>query len=215
VVIYGSVLIPLKTPSNASFPLVRNRRFLTRQRTLSPSRGVLLSLRPHINYPGHKPHYQASYNGLSQREISLAVRAQLSINDLRMRPLGSNNSDLDREEGRATLSEALALARRICMICDTPSNSTCVELKIIFEELAHSSLVFSFRLFLYPVLHPASDSQYFINARFHEFDTKTTTHLFYTQSSRWWPCMRISMLAMEWKGEITSQPCLSGWQLSA
>jgi hypothetical protein len=58
-----------------------------------------------------------------------------------------------------TLFEAPALARRICMICDTPSCSTCVDLKFIFKEHAHSSLVFSFCLFLYPVLHAASDSQ--------------------------------------------------------
>ena len=76
-----------------------------------------------------------------------------------MRTLGSNKSDLDREEGKSKLylkplhwqgGFAWFVIRLLAPHVWSWSS---------YLKSLPSSLVFSFRLFLYPVLHAASDSQ--------------------------------------------------------
>ena len=102
--------------------------------------------------------------------------------------------------------------RRICVICDTPSarNWTSYLRRLPTHLLYFLSAYLSVQSLSlwFPTASPTPDSTNFIQNNY-------ITRLFYISNSTWLTCTRIFMLAMEWKGEITSQPYLSGWQLFA
>jgi hypothetical protein len=97
------------------------------------------------------------------------------VGELRIQKLSCNNSDLCREWRRKLLPELLKPLWCKADLRDL-RYAICAKLNFIFEEAAHSSFVFSFRLFICPVFVTLI-SHSLINTWFYEFHTK---QLYYT-----------------------------------